>query len=357
MAELLQTVRAETASGSVRIRPVGDGDAGRWNAFLVGCGRGNFYQRYEWQTTNRDVLGHDVLSLMAERDGDVVGVLPLVHVRSLLFGSILSSMPFVNLGGPAGVDTEIEDALVREACRRADGLDCHYMEVRSKRPLADLPAVSSKVSMTVPLDGGPEAAWENLSGKHRKQVRRAQEAGLEFRQGGLDLLDDFYRLMELSWRGLGTPLYRKSYFATIIERLDPDMRLTVAYHQDVPVATAFDGFFVDMVGGMWAAVDPAHRQLQPNYSLYWELIRDAAERGFRQFHLGRSTANSGAAQFKAKWNAQPEPLHWSYHLVRADDIPGLNPDNPRFLMAIRAWRRLPLAITRRAGPALARLIP
>ena len=118
-----------------------------------------------------------------------------------------------------------------------------------------------------------------------------------------------------------------------------------------------NGHFRGTVEGMWSGMDPAGRDLQPNYVLFWEMIKDACERGFSRFHLGRSTEDSGAARFKAKWNAEPERLFWNYHLVRSKEIPALNPDNPKFALAIRTWRRLPMGVTRILGPPLARLLP
>jgi hypothetical protein len=75
------------------------------------------------------------------------------------------------------------------------------------------------------------------------------------------------------------------------------------------------------------------------------------------FHLGRSTADSGAEQFKRKWNAHPTQLYWHYVLRTRQDIPQLNVKNPTFKMAIAAWRKLPVGLTRRLGPFIARAIP
>ena len=53
-------------------------------------------------------------------DGDVVGVLPLILVRSRLFGRRLVSMPFLDYGGVlAEPDRGIEMALAEEALRVA----------------------------------------------------------------------------------------------------------------------------------------------------------------------------------------------------------------------------------------------
>ena len=355
----LDETRQEPAGGAraLRIREADDQDAERWNRYIAGASESNFYQRYEWQRVNREALGHRTISLVAERGDEIVGVLPLTHVESRLFGSILSSMPFVNLGGAAAADEQTVDALVRHACGVADEAVVDYMEIRAKRELAGLPTVSNKVSMTVPLDGGADAVWDAFKSKHRSNIKRAMKNDLEVRAGAADLLDAFYGLMEKSWKGLGTPLYAKSYFRAVLDRLGADIRIFVVFKDGTPIGTALNGHFQGTVEGMWAAGDPEYRDLQSNYVLYWEMIRDAAERGFQRFHLGRSTVGSGAARYKARWNAYPEPLYWNYHLVNAEELPALNPDNPRYALAIRAWQRLPLPVTRLLGPRLARLIP
>jgi FemAB-related protein (PEP-CTERM system-associated) len=341
----------------MRIRAADGADAARWNAFVNLCPQANFYQRYEWAHVNREHLGHRTHFLLAERGDAVAGVLPLVRVRSLLFGDVLASMPFVNFGGAAGVDEATEDALVDAAREYAERFRCHYLQIRATRPYDDFQVTTDKVSMTVDLDPDPEALMRAFSTKHRTNIRRAQKNGITVRAGGAELLTDFYTTLSASWQYLGTPLYGLRYFQDIVRRFGDDVRIFVAYHEGVPVATAFNGQFRDTVEGMWAGVHPRFQGLQPNYVLYWEMIRDSCERGLKYFHLGRSTKDSGAARFKEKWTARPQQLYWNYSLVRAKELPGLNPDNPRYERAIRTWRRLPLGVLRLVGPPLARLIP
>ena len=341
----------------MRIRLATDADAARWNAFVNLCPRANFYQRFEWAGVNHDRLGHQTPFLIAEHGDAVTGVLPLVRVRSLLFGDVLASMPFVNFGGPAGMDDATEAGLVDAACAHAARLRCHYLQLRASRAFGDLQVTTDKVSMTIALDRDPEAVMRGFTAKHRHNIRRAQKNDIMVRAGGAELLADFFETLSLSWQRLGTPLYRHTYFEDIVRRFGDDVRIYVAYRGGVPIATAFNGYFRDTVEGLWAGVDPQAHDLQPNYVLYWEMIRDACERGFRYFQLGRSTKDSGAMRFKEKWSAQPQQLYWNYHLVRAKEIPQLNPDNPRYEHAIRLWQRLPLRVLRVIGPPLARLIP
>ena len=125
----------------------------------------------------------------------------------------------------------------------------------------------------------------------------------------------------------------------------------------LPVATAFNGYYGGTVEGLWAGVSTRHKRLQPNYVLYWEMIKDACESGYRIYHLGRSTAVSSGETFKKKWNATPKQLYWQYYLGRINEIPSLNVQNSKFKLAIRTWRTLPLGLTNFLGPFVAKNIP
>jgi len=108
---------------------------------------------------------------------------------------------------------------------------------------------------------------------------------------------------------------------------------------------------------MWAGSHPDFRRLQANYVLYWEMIKDACERGYSSYHLGRSTVETGGESFKKKWNAESSQLYWQYYMPGGNGMPQLNTGNPKYRMAISAWRKLPLALTRLIGPHLSRSIP
>ena len=49
--------------------------------------------------------------VFAEQDGAITGVLPLVHLRTRLFGNTLVSTPFCVYGGPLAADRETASAL------------------------------------------------------------------------------------------------------------------------------------------------------------------------------------------------------------------------------------------------------
>jgi FemAB-related protein (PEP-CTERM system-associated) len=341
---------------SIEIREETDGAA--WDAFLATQPHSSFYHLSGWRAVNEGVLGHRCFQLAARSAEGIVGVLPLVLVSSPLFGRILCSMPFVNFGGPCSGDERVIHALLAAARAEAGKLRVDYLELRCAAPLeTDLPSSLRKISMTISLAPDPDTLWNAFTSKHRKNVKRAYKDDLAVKSGGIELLPQFYALMQQSWRNLGTPLYSRKYFESVLRTFPDNSRIFVCHQKETPIAVAMCGYHNGVVEGLWAGGGPLARKLDANFVLYWEMIRDACLRGYRSFHLGRSTADSGGEEFKRKWNADSKQLYWYFHRPGGGEMPALNVDNPKYKLAIAAWRKLPLPVTRLIGPPLARLIP
>lgn len=342
----------------VQVAECAAGQIPAWNDFVAANPGGTFYHLAQWADINRAALGHKTTLLAASCQGQLQGVMPVTHVSSPFFGRILCSMPFVNYGGPCAATAEAQAALIGAAKALADARRVRYLELRSAAPLeTDMTASTHKISMSIDLQSDPDLLWNAYSSKHRTNIRRSYKNELEVTSGGIELLQVFYDVMQASWRDLGTPLYGRNYFEEILQTFPDNTRIFLCSRRGEPVAVAFNGYFNGTVEGMWAGGMPAARGLQANYVLYWEMIQDACKRGCRHFHLGRSTADSGAEDFKRKWNASARQLYWYTHRPDGSAPAELNVDNPKFKLAIRAWRRIPLWGTRLLGPMIARGIP
>ncbi len=338
-------------------------EAAAWDEYVGRHAGGTFYHLHAWSQINRDALGHRSFYLLARDTQGIRGVLPLTFVSSRLFGRILCSMPFVNYGGPCADDETTARALIAAAVDHAREVRAGSLELRcADAQPTELPVSHRKISMSLQLQNDPDAVWNAFSSKQRTNIRRSYKNELAVYSGGRELLPVFYAVMAASWRSLGTPLYSPGYFEQILDAFGERARIFVCHRNKEPVAVAFNGYFkgadgTGTVEGMWAGGTPQSRALQANYVLYWEMIKDACERGFTRYHLGRSTADSGAEDFKKKWNATTRQLHWYFHTPDGREMPALNVDNPKYRAAIATWQRLPMWVTRIVGPRLARLIP
>ena len=336
-----------------------DSQAGEWDHYLNNASDSSFYQLSAWNRINKKQFSHQVYNLAALEHGKIVGVFPLVFMNSLLFGKIICSMPYVNFGGPCTNNHIIERKLLDAAIDISKENNVDYLEMRLTKVIDDnLPNKQNKISMTLDLSENPDDIWNNFNGKHRTNIRRVYKNSVEVRSGQKELLDDFYTVLSESWRSLGTPIYKKKYFSSILDEFPKETRIFVCYHKgNVPIAAAFNGYHKGTVEGMWAGGIAKYRGLQANYVLYWEMIKHACEQGYQSFHLGRSSANSGGEQFKKKWKANSKQLYWQYYLNKQQSLPELNVNNPKFQMAIKIWQKIPTKLTTIIGPFVARNIP
>ena len=76
----------------VKVRRLEQPDRAAWTAFVQTCADATFFHRIEWRDVIENAFGHRTHYLLAERAGEVVGVLPLAQVKSLLFGHSLVSL-------------------------------------------------------------------------------------------------------------------------------------------------------------------------------------------------------------------------------------------------------------------------
>jgi serine/alanine adding enzyme len=336
-------------------------EAGEWDEFVNHDPRASIYHRAAWRGLIAEVFGHDTPYLIARAaDGTPNGVLPLVHIRSRIFGNYLVSLPYFTYGGPLG-EPDVAQELMQAAGHLAKERGARHIEFRCTAALplsGDVPERLDKVSMHLPLQPTSEQMWSKLPSQRRSQVRKAEKANLEVLRGGAELLDDFYPVWSRNMRDLGTPVYSRAPFAAIL-RTFPESSLIVSVRlEGRPVAAAF--LLQHPQGSMevpWVSALREFNHLYVNTLLYWELLRCSIERGCTIFDFGRSTRDSGTFQFKKQWGAQPVQLHWYYWLAEGRKLPGLTPSNPRFALAIAAWKRLPVLIANSLGPHLAKDLP
>jgi hypothetical protein len=91
--------------------------------------------------------------------------------------------------------------------------------------------------------------------------------------------------------------------------------------------------------------------------MYFENMLWAASAGYSVYDFGRTKLGTGTFEFKRHWNTTQRELPYEVLLVERKDLPNFSPVNPKFELATRLWRRIPLPLTRIAGPWLVRLFP
>jgi len=350
-------VRAEPAATQVAstVRAYAALDRAVWNAFVFGRPEGTFFHRAEWSDIVRESFGHRPHYLLAERAGTITGVLPLVEMRSLLFGRALVSTPFCVYGGILAADEQSHAALTAAACELAQQLRVDHLEMRSRaRSHPTWPVKDLYVTFRRPIDADPDRNLQAIPRKQRAVVRKGMKEGL---RAEIDRdASRHYRLYSESLRNLGTPVFARGYLDRLLQAFGDDCEVLTVAHASGPIASCVSFYFRDEVLPYYGGGSQAARQLGGNDFMYWEIMERARQRGCRVFDFGRSRRGTGAFDFKRYWGFEPEPLHYEYFLVGASEPPNLSPTNARFERMIRLWRQLPLGITQLLGPQVARYL-
>ncbi len=351
---------ARTGAPATAQPTVGDfrGAPSEWDGFVRRASNGTVCHLYAWRHVMEEVFGHETHYLAARGPGGRLrGVLPLVRVRSLLFGDFLVSMPFLSDGGPLG-DDEAVAALAQAAAERTRAWGVDLLELRSREALpVDLAVSHRKITVVLDLPDDPEVLWkDHLKSKVRSQARRPRKAGMTASFGPGEL-GPFYHVFQRHMRDLGTPVLPRAWFEALLARFPDEARLACVYTEDgEPAAGGFGFRWEGEVEITWASALREHSRDAPNMLLYWAFMERAIEEGCERFNFGRCTPGSGTHRFKSQWGTRDVPLHWYQH--PADGPEGTpSPDDDAWAWGPRVWRRLPLAVANRLGPRIVKHIP
>jgi FemAB-related protein (PEP-CTERM system-associated) len=280
-------------------------------------------------------------------------------VSSLVFGRFLVSLPYLNYGGVLAEDDAVAGLLIDRAASLANQLGVRYLELRhtqARQHPALVHQMSSKVHMRLALPASPGQLWDALDAKVRNQVRKGQKNNLTVVWGGQDLLEEYYAVFSENMRDLGTPVYGRALFRSILAQFPDRAELCVVRSEKQPIATAL------LLHGWGVTEVPSASSLRrfnstnANMIMYWNLLERTIQRGQQVFDFGRSTREGNTFRFKKQWGAQPEPADWQYD-VRQGGPSDMRPDHPKYQRFIRMWQRMPLWLTRLIGPWIVRGIP
>lgn len=339
-------LRADTR---VFVRPATDGDRAAWDAFVLAHPEGSFFHRFAWRNLFHDVFSLAPRYLVAERDGEIAGVLPLVHQKSRLFGDGLIATPFVVEGGPIG-DAAAVKALDSAALALMAQLRAPFVEYRCRK--ATRPGWIAKTGLYAgfarPLAADDEANLKAIPRKQRAVVRKAMTSSLTaaVEEG----VEAHYRVYTESLRNLGTPAFPKRWFEALRAAFGKDCDVMVIRDGGVPVSVVMNFYHNGTVMPYYGGGTLAARKSGANDLVYWETMRHAVRRGCTAFDFGRSKDGTGSFAYKKNWGFEPDWMEYEYYLSPGSALPEKNPNNPKYAMFISAWKKLPLPVANFLGP-------
>jgi FemAB-related protein (PEP-CTERM system-associated) len=342
------------------ITELDDNDRRAWDAYVRNSELGLPHHLSGWCDVLKRTYGHETCYLMAQEGGQVVGVLPLFIVRSILVGISATTMP----GGLCTASPEIATALIargKEIAQKA-GASCLVIQDSREEWPGELNTASNHVSWVVEVNADTDALWKGLHKNVRRQVRMAHKNGLtaEVDRTG-DRVDDFYEVLSRFTHQTGTPFFGKAFVENIVEVFPGGFTIALVYSGEEPVGAYFSLVMGNRSWGTWGGTLHEYLQQRAVYLAYWEVLRDAAENGYRFVDMGRSEVESGRSKFKSQWGGVPAPIYQQVavvdgHQTDASIVERVKSDG-KFQLMMRLWPKLPLPVAQFLGPWLRRHVP
>jgi FemAB-related protein (PEP-CTERM system-associated) len=345
---------------TLRIEPLSPANQVAWDEFVANQPQATFFHQAAMPGLIARCFRHRDHSVLATQDGCVVGVLPLVELRTRLFGHALMSLPFCVYGGALAADEAAGAALLAHAVRRQEQAGAASLELRTLGGSVDGWAggegwqarANLYATFRRAITGDDDANLKSVPRKQRAVIRKGLERRLDVTVG--QDAATLHRIYAESVRNLGSPVFPRSWFEGLLATFPGAADVTIVGNEGKAVAAVLNFHWRDQVLPYYGGGLPEARACQAYDVMYWEVMRRAAARGARLFDFGRSKEGTGAYAFKKNWGFEPTPLTYHFHLRPGQSIPEHNPLNPKYRLMIAAWRRLPLPVANRLGPILVR---
>lgn len=289
-------------------------DQSAWDEYVQRHPEGRFAHMFAYQCIEK-AYGYKPNYIAFTESGRIIGVLPLFHARSRIFGRRLISQPFIEYGGfllDQQIDSEVfleildylDELLKRQ---RIACLEMHGNQGQSVSSARIIRANPQELAV-LPLDRTADDIWLNVISRHvRKAVRKAQREGLTVHCEINESLirDRFYPLYLRSITRLGSLPHPLSYFLECFRAYGDRQRYVWAVKDGTPVACLLGFSCGRRISITNIVSDDRFWNLRPNDLIHWEYIKWACENGMQHFDFG-SVRYGGQSQYKKKWGCELE---------------------------------------------------
>jgi len=292
--------------------------------------------------------GYKPLYVIAENDGEVLGICPLFEVKSLVFGRSLKSMPFHSEGGIYADSEEVLKNIYSFMRDMQQEMGITSLDIKTsfapETLSGELNTYSKYYRYVTDMGEDSDALFRTFKEDVRTGIRKAGKNGIEVTiSSDIAQLERLHRLM-LRWsKSYGLPAHPLSFFKNILETFAPtdSVGISIATLDGKDIAGKL--FLIDTSVGYtmqnWSALDYAYKRLKPNNLLLWEEMKYCMEKGIRYFDFGvTAEMHKDSRFFKSRWASEEQPVYFN---ALSGKKSGERDDHDGFQLARKVWKMMP----------------
>ncbi len=293
-------------------------DRNAWSSFVSQHPDGNIFQTPEMYDVYCDAMNYSPIIVVCQNEemsigGVMLGVVQKEYkglagkltARCIVFGG-----PLILKNDPAVLK------IILAAFNKISARHSIYTEIRNFSNTADLSAVfaaqnfkyEEHLNIVLDLTGGKEQLWKQLKKSRKDGIHKAQKSDFKFDvTQSAATIDEFYSLLEISYRHIKLPYPRIDFFAALQKHLPIDSCLFFALKKDdinqiILCALAHKGRLYAFYIGITR--DETILRQRPVDLFYWEVIQWCVENGFNSFDwmgAGKPDKEYGVRKFKLEY--------------------------------------------------------
>lgn len=321
-ADIERTVdRQQAGPTTYEIDPLTDS---RWIPFLERRSRASVFHSAPWLEALRRTYGYQPVAYSTSAPHEELrNALVFCRVKSWLTGRRLVSLPFSdscellvnNLSELRVLMAGLENRGHRERWRYIEVRPLDSFEARDATTLS----CSTQEYTYHKLDLSPDLStlFHNFhKNSTQRKVRRAEREGVEYREGALDLLDDFYYLLVMTRRRHHVPPQPINWYRSLIACFGDALKIRIAVKDGRAVAGMLTLRYKDTMTYKYGGSDPHYNKFGSMHLLFWKAIQEAKNSRLRVFDFGRTDADQdGLIMFKGRWGAIQSRLIYSRYVL------------------------------------------
>jgi FemAB-related protein (PEP-CTERM system-associated) len=341
----------------------------QWDSFVKTHPKGTPYHLWEYGEAFSETYGYKRYYLVSRIKGNIVGIFPLILIRSRLFRDKLISLPFCEHGGPL-INSDLKNTAVEfiaktfldDALSLGTNLGVDYLELRNPSLTNDYlcrdfsKQVSRYVTFKLNLLSGENQLWRFLDKKTRNSIRKSEKSNITISEI-LDeaMLKKYFSLYLKIEKKYGSPPHSFSVFKSLA-RFETNVKYLLALHNSTPVAGVIIFYSNDEIYWWNGVSDPRLRNINATSLLLWEVIKWGCKEGYSYMSFGRTRKDTGVYHFKEAWGGK-ETCYIDYiYPLKDGQFSTPDPSEGKYQLLTKLWAYLPIIVSSSLGPLIIKQI-
>ena len=320
--------------GATEIKPLSQNLYDKYDRFLRRHEESLFYYSLKFKDFLRSLLGCQEDYLVAVKEGQVAGILPLMSIEGK-YGRVYNSLPYFGSNGGIIADGEEAFKALTEECnkRMCDSRVAAATIISNPLLEQDYSTIEydltdTRISMLTSLKTSNPSAeiLSRIDSTARRNIKKALGSGIEVRiaNNETDFLKDIH---QQSMAAIGGRVKSDVFFKLFPQHFTPgeDYNLYVAEKEGKLVAALLLFYYHKTAEYYIPVTKEEYRPYQPMSLILLQAMVDASQRDYLWWNWGGTwVTQEGVYRFKKKW-ATTEGRYTYYTKVNNEEIYSLSP--------------------------------